>query len=323
MSRAKLPPVRALVRVAGWLVLALSLGFLGHSLWRSAPWSLAAANAAELALAIGAGALAYGLAGFLLAEAWRQLLGPGAFRVGRRHYHALYGRTQIAKYLPGNCLHFVGRQFLGRRLGHGHGALAFASLAETVLLLAVAGILSLPLLGPELAHIPWPVPVWPALLAMAAVGLILVIARPDGAWRRPAVSSTLVALRSWAPRLSKAGLLHLAFFTVGGLILWTGAAAARAPGAQGIDLLGAVSALALGWWAGLAVPGAAAGAGVREAVLVLTLEQHLGAEGALLVALALRAITTMGDLLFFGLSCLTPAPSGTEERHPESKLIVR
>ena len=69
MSRAKLPPVRALVRVAGWLVLAVSLGFLGHSLWRSAPWSLAAANAAELALAIGAGALAYGLAGFLLAEA--------------------------------------------------------------------------------------------------------------------------------------------------------------------------------------------------------------------------------------------------------------
>ena len=309
-----MPPVRALVRVAGWLVLALSLGFLGHSLWRSAPWSLAAANAAELALAIGAGALAYGLAGFLLAEAWRQLLGPGARRVGRRHYHALYGRTQIAKYLPGNCFHFVGRQLLGRELGHGHGALAFASLAETVLLLAVAGILSLPLLGPELAHVSWPLPVWPTLLAMAAVGLILVIVRPDGAWRRPAVSSTLVALRSWAPRLSKAGLLHLAFFTVGGLTLWTVAAAARAPGAHGIDLVGAVPALALGWWAGLAVPGAAAGAGVREAVLVLTLEQHLGAEGALLVALALRVVTTMGDLLFFGLSCLTPAPSGTEVR---------
>ena len=314
MSRATLPRLRALAGVAGWLVLALSLGFLGHSLWRTAPWSLATANAAELAFAIGAGALAYSFAGFLLAEAWRQLLGPGASRVARRHYHALYGRTQIAKYLPGNCFHFLGRQLLGRELGHGHGALAFASLAETVLLLAVAGILSLPLLGPELAHVSWPLPVWPTLLAMAAVGLISVIVRPDGAWRRPAASSTLVALRSWAPRLSKAGLLHLAFFTVGGLTLWTVAAAARAPGAHGIDLVGAVPALALGWWAGLAVPGAAAGAGVREAVLVLTLEQHLGAEGALLVALALRVVTTMGDLLFFGLSCLTPAPSGTEVR---------
>lgn len=308
-----MPPLRALARAAGWLVLALSLGFLGHSLWRNAPWSLAAANAAELAFAIGAGALAYGLAGFLLAEAWRQLLGPGALRTGRRHYHALYGRTQIAKYLPGNCLHFVGRQILGRRLGHGQGALALASLAETALLLAVAGVLSLPLLGPELAHAAGRLPVWPVAVATAAaVGLILVIARPRGARHKPAVSSTLVALRSWAPRLSNAGLLHLAFFAVGGLILWTVAAAASAPGAQGIDLLGAVSALALGWWAGLAVPGAAAGAGVREAVLLLTLEQHLGADGALLVALALRAVTTMGDLLFFGLSCLTPAPGGIE-----------
>jgi glycosyltransferase 2 family protein len=309
------PAVGALARVAGWLVLALSLGFLGHSLWRSTPWSLAAANAAKLAVAIGAGALAYGLAGFLLAEAWRQLLGPGAFGARRRHYHALYGRTQIAKYLPGNCFHFVGRQLLGPRLGHGQGALALASLAETALLLAVAGLLALPLLGPELADVSWPLPVWSALVAMAAVGLILVLVGPDGGSNRAAVASTLVALRSWAPRLARAGLLHLAFFAVGGLILWTVAAAARAPGAHGIDLVGAVPALALGWWAGLAVPGAAAGAGVREAVLVLALEQQLGAGAALLVALVLRVVTTMGDLLFFGLSCLTPAPSGTEVRH--------
>ena len=308
-----MPSLRALARLAGWLVLALALGFLGHSFWQSAPWTLAAARGAELALALAAGTLAYACAGFLLAEAWRHLLGSGASAAPRRHYRALYGRTQLAKYLPGNCLHFVGRQLLGRRLGHGHGALALASLAETALLLAVAGALALPLLGPELAYALGPWPVWPGVAVLAAVvGLMVVIVRASGARHARAVNHTLMALRSLAPRLPRAGLLHLAFFAVGGLILWTVAAAARTPGEQAIDPLTAVSAMALGWWAGFVVPGAAAGVGVREAVLALILEQHLGADGAVLVALALRVVTTLGDLLFFGLCCLTPAPVGTE-----------
>ena len=312
-----MPLLHALARLTGWLVVALALGFLGHGLWLSAPWRLAAARSAELALAIGAGMLAYGLAGFLLAEAWRHLLGAGASVAPRWHYHALYGRTQIAKYLPGNCFHFVGRQLLGHRLGHGHGALALASLAETALLLAVAGALALPLLGPELAQAFGRSPVWPVLaVVLAGVGLMVVIVRPSGPRHDRALPRTLAALRSLAPCLWRAGLLHLAFFAVGGLILWTVAAAARAPSAPAMDLLTAVAAMALGWWAGFIVPGAAAGLGVREAVLVLTLEPHLGADGAVLVALALRMITVLGDLLFFGLCCLTAAPVGTEAAVP-------
>ena len=68
---------------------------------------------------------------------------------------------------------------------------------------------------------------------------------------------------------------------------------------------------------------AAAGIGVREAVLTLSLEQHLGADAALLVALALRVVTTLGDLLFFGLSCLTPAPVGIEARATVLKVDGR
>jgi hypothetical protein len=49
---------RALGRLAGWLVVALALGFVGRQLWRSNPWSLAGAHAAELALAVGIGTLA-------------------------------------------------------------------------------------------------------------------------------------------------------------------------------------------------------------------------------------------------------------------------
>jgi hypothetical protein len=300
------------VRLAGWLVLALALGFLGHSLWQSAPWTLAAARSAELAVAIGAGTLVYGLAGFLLADAWRHLLGPGAGRA-RRHYYALYGRTQVAKYLPGNCFHFVGRQLLGRRLGHRHGALALASLAETALLLAVAGALSLPLLGPELTAASARSPAWLVVVVLAAaVAPIAIVVRRRGAGRARARSGMGAALRSVAPRLSRAGLLYLAFFAIGGLTLWTLAAVVRAPDAPAIGLLAALSTMALAWWAGFVVPGAAAGVGVREAALVLTLEPQLGADGAVLVAVALRAVTTLGDFLFFGLCCFTRAELGSK-----------
>lgn len=79
---------------------------------------------------------------------------------------------------------------------------------------------------------------------------------------------------------------------------------------QAFDLLTAASAMALAL-----VPGAAAGLGGREAVLVLTLEQHLGGEVAVLLALALRVITILGDLL----CCLTPGHVGTEAHATRSE----
>jgi glycosyltransferase 2 family protein len=305
------PSIRTLGRLSGWLVLALALGFLGHSLWQGAPWRLAETRMSELAPAIGAGAAAYAFAGFLLAEAWRHLLGPGTAMAQPRHYHAIYGRTQIAKYLPGNCFHFLGRQLLGRRLGHAHGSLVLASLAESMLLLAVAGAIALPLIGPELARAWGPSPVWLALTMLAGVVVVVVIVCHSGSQCTRAMSSTVDAIRPLAPRVLRAGLLHLAFFAVGGLVLWAVAAAGGPPGERAIDLVTAVSVLAMAWWAGFVVPGAAAGIGVREAVLVLVLEPHLGAESALLVALTLRVITILGDLLFFALSFLTPVPATT------------
>jgi hypothetical protein len=108
----------------------------------------------------------------------------------------------------------------------------------------------------------------------------------------------------------QAGLLHAAFFILAGLILWGLAATIQAPDAASLAPTTAVSALAMAWWAGFVVPGSSAGVGVREAVLVLTLEPHLPSDGALLLALALRLVTTFGDLLFFVIcTCARHDPS--------------
>jgi hypothetical protein len=121
-------------RLIGWAAVAASLGFVGLQLWQHAPWRLAGAHLEALTVAIIGGALLYGLAGLFLSSAWYQLLNTGRGTASLRCHHAVYGRTQIAKYLPGNVFHLVGRQVMGRRLSHSQGRMALASLLEALLL---------------------------------------------------------------------------------------------------------------------------------------------------------------------------------------------
>jgi len=292
---------RRLGRWLGWLVVGLSLAFVGARLWQGAAWDLARPQLASLLLATLAGALVYGLAGFLLSTAWRQILalerppGPAA------GYHAVYGRSQIAKYLPGNCFHLVGRQLLGRALGHSQAALAAASLLEAVLLVALSASLAAPLARPWLGG-------WAALLpfaAVAGVGLLVFAGDrllPRRWWPLPGIAGERGRL------LAIALACHGAFFALAAGLLWLLAAmVSKGEGAMPGPLL-CLSALALAWVAGFIVPGSSAGLGVREAVLIVALESALGAEASTVVALVLRLVTTAGDGVFCALALLLPLP---------------
>ena len=297
---------RQLGRWLGWALTGLAFWFVGARLCRDAPWALVRAHLGELLLATIGGALLYGAAGFLLAAAWREILATQQPPGPASGYHAIYGRTQIAKYLPGNCFHFVGRQMLGGALGHSQAGLALASLIETALLVAVATGLGLPLALARLGA--WSI-VLPAG-ALAAVGLCLTVPRllPAGLWPEPAAAGAGLG------RLPLAGLLRAlalqaAFFGVAGGILWFLAALLGGHGPGALDPLTSISALALAWVAGFVAPGAAAGIGVREAVLIIVLDGALGAEASAAVALTLRLVATAGDGVFFGLALALPLPT--------------
>jgi uncharacterized membrane protein YbhN (UPF0104 family) len=60
---------------------------------------------------------------------------------------------------------------------------------------------------------------------------------------------------------------------------------------------------ALAWVLGFVVPGAPGGIGIREAVFVGLYSQVLGEGVVIGLALVLRIITSMGDLLSFGIAC--------------------
>jgi glycosyltransferase 2 family protein len=290
--------VVAIGRLIGWTAVAASLAFIGLQLWQHAPWRLAGAHLEALMAAVVGGALLYGTAGFLLSSAWYQLLGAGSATASVRCHHAVYARTQIAKYLPGNVFHLVGRQVVGRRLGHGQARLALASLLEALLLVLTAGALSLPLVWRWLDQ----GPLW--IVALTGPGLALIavrwVRRHDLAFR----DLTAGADRGRPPavmRLLRAAALYAIFFLVVAVIFWILAQSVSDPGKTSIGLAASVPLVALAWLVGFATPGSSAGIGVREAVLIAALEGTLGVPASALIALALRLVTIGGDVVFFTL----------------------
>jgi hypothetical protein len=301
----------SIIRLIGWAAVAGSIGFIGFQLWQHAPWQLAAAHARSLAAAVVVGALLYGMAGFLLSSGWHQLLGAGLSTASIRWHHAVYGRTQIAKYLPGNVFHLVGRQVMGRRLGHGQTRLALASLLEAMLLVLVAGGLSLPIVWRGLDH------TLLYILALAGPVLALIAARwfrrhhhptlgnlVNGSDRAHSLAGPPIGLR-----LLRAASLHVAFFLVVAANFWMLALSVGNAGRPPVDFVTSVSAVAHAWLVGLITPGSSAGIGVREAVLIAALESALGVPASTLIALALRLVSIGGDVVFLVLSAAL-APAG-------------
>jgi len=279
-----------MTRTASWIwaARAIALAALGWVLWVfAANWSTAREfmSPRGLAVGIGWGAPAYALLSVLLVIAWRWLCGGYATRPRMRDAYAVWARAQFAKYLPGNVLHFVGRQTLGRRTGTSQAALLWASVMETFGLLLAASVIVLP----------------PAMsMGTAAVGLLVLLVSDRWLRRLPLIGSRLAELPRLQPRrlpglLLPPFLLYLVFLLANGLILF-GLASGGWPEID-LDPAGLIRAFAVAWLAGTLTPGASGGIGVREAVLTLELGPVMGHGNVAALAILLRSVTVGGDLL--------------------------
>jgi glycosyltransferase 2 family protein len=233
---------------------------------------------------VGALMLTYGAANVLLARAWWQLLGfLGASVVWGWAVRA-YGLSQLAKYLPGNIFHLAGRQALGLAAGLPAMALAKSAMWELGLISGVGAlftVLALPLLLPEFQ-------VFVASVAFAC-----------------ALAFSIAGARHWlGPPVALALSWQAAFLAVSGCV-FVGTLVLVVPQSVNATMLPTLcGAHVIAWLAGLLTPGAPAGVGVREIVLLFLLAGRIAEADLLLVVVLGRMVTVVGDTAFFAFAIL-------------------
>lgn len=223
---------------------------------------------------------AYGTASFLLAMAWWHLLRHLGVSITRPLSVRIYGLSQLAKYVPGNIFHLAGRQALGMAQGLPAAPLA-RSMVWELGLLALAGAqfgwVILPLLAPAL-------PGSASAMLWLGSGLLIV-----------------ALLRGWAGRdVAWSFIWQLLFLLVSAAIFMALLAMTTGGGelsaAQWLTIGGAYIAA---WLVGLVTPGAPAGVGVREMILLILLQGMVSESDLLMAVLLGRLTTVVGDVLFF------------------------
>ena len=295
--------LRGLGRLAGLL---LTLACAGYFL------RYAAVNYPSIAeVGLGAGDLwitllltvPYVLAIVLAAAAWMLLLKGRSANLAFTEIFAIYGRAQFAKYLPGNIGHHIGRVWLARRAGLSIKVCLQTMVVETILFIALGACLS----GLAMYAFAYDLPAEMALSAYAQVlpifaGLVLVLPLLIPSLARllkPMKLGSQVneVLNFWPGALVSLramGLMLVCFF-LNGIILW--GLARFVFGEPGGDLLFYLGLYAVSWLAGFLVPGAPAGLGVREAIMLAVLGPLYGSALAIGLSIAARLVSTVGDVL--------------------------
>ncbi len=233
-------------------------------------------------------ALLYGLANFMLALAWRNLLAYFGVEVYRLWATRIYGLTQLAKYVPGNIMHLAGRQVMGLSAGISGRALVKVSIWELGLF-SITGFFFIIIVIPHFFPV---VNIYTAIASFLSALLLMGVGL---GW--------LLGLN-----ILRAFEYYVTFLIISGLI-FTGVLSLVA-GTSSLTVLIALmfsSSYVVAWLIGLITPGAPGGIGVREAILVVLLKGVAPEADLLLAVLLSRVVTVSGDVIFFLLASLIPS----------------
>ncbi len=225
-------------------------------------------------------AVIYGLANIMLALAWWNLLDYFGATTSKLWSVRVYGLTQLAKYVPGNIMHFASRQAMGLAVDIPGWSLVKSSVWELGLI-SIAGALFSILVLPQFL----PIVTAPMVLTMY-VGILLII--------------MLGLKRHVSLSVARAFGCYIVFLIISGMV-FVGVLALLG-GESSIDPWHVIlycSAFVVAWLVGLVTPGAPAGVGVRELVLVVLLRGLVLESDLLLAVLLSRLVTIGGDVLFF------------------------
>lgn len=290
------------------LVVSLALG--GYFLWFC--WQhldlktlVETLNKTSALTALLAASLCYTVIYPLTGLAWRQLLLRQGQNWSPTRLTVFIGITQLAKYAPGNIAQHICRAAYSFKHGMPVRPYATTVVQETLLAAAASVLIGTLLLAPAAwtSTIADYRPILLGALAISCAGiLIFCIDVPANSTNSNGPVSKLLHMTGGLPGPSttlKALTAYCCNYLTIGVGIWL---LALALGLSNVSYGTATSAFAIAWILGFLAPGAPAGLGAREGVMLLVLKGHASDEQVLQLVMLSRAGTMLGDLLAFSIS---------------------
>lgn len=250
-------------------------------------------------LSLAMALVCYLLTYLLSARGWQLVLRIVGVDLAYHRSLGIVATSQIGKYLPGNVGQHVGRMLLARRSGVDMGRAGASIALEPIFLLAAACACSFFALDVLSRALFIYAPTAKDNLLLLAGGMLLcilvVFLVPQFRTRAVPVamkSRLLLSGRNLVLALHVLGI-NGACLLLGSIALWLIVGAMSVPYQDFHPALLGVYAIA--WLFGFVVPGAPAGLGVREALLILGLTPLYGSEVAVTSTAILRLTTVLGD----------------------------
>lgn len=274
------------LRVLGWAAVLLSLAIVGSILWRSA----GQLRDLEWRQFLWSGLVGLGLYGISLALqafVWTGLVSKLSLSSWGWRDVQVYFATHLTKRLPGLPWYMAGRAIIYKKQGRSGEAALVASLLEW------GGMFIAASLWAVLGHFGG---AW-VVLALLGMGALLVVAyrAPSGV---PRVGKWELLTRLPVHWLLLAGGGYGFAWFLGGLIMYSLVPSSPRSSMSLIDI---TSLWTLSGGASMLMAFVPAGLGVREITLSLLLRPHIGDAVALVVALLMRVLFTLGDLVWGGI----------------------
>lgn len=212
-----------------------------------------------------------------LGIAWRAALRDSDVHVSLCWAVSTYAITHVARYVPGNVFHYAGRQVVGVAAGLPGRALVRAAVIEVILVSlsgALISLLAAPLVLPELQGAIW------QLLVLVLIGC---------------AGALLYRLRG--RDIAKVFGLYLFYLALSALTFLVVVAVHAPHGAMAGSWIAVCAAYVAAWLVGMLTPGAPAGLGVRELIVLFLLGKSMDTPTLLFAVLATRAIAIFADTI--------------------------
>lgn len=283
-------------------IILLSFWFIGEKFWEHHNWLQTSALNYELLITVFVCSIIYGISEFLLSFAWRRLLiWFGDKDISTNLCNRIYGKSQIAKYIPGNVFHVLGRHILGSQAGIKHIVLAGATVYEILGLLSIStliGFSGMVIFGLGNIYFSLYQIISILLTTLVITGLAIPLAPYLMSLR--GIIIPYKGMGDLFLNISKVYLFYFIFFLIAGLLLVVIVNIF-------LDINFIITAkliviFSIAWIAGFIIPGAPGGIGVREAVIIFFITPIIGEAQSIAVAIALRFITLLGDVWFLIIS---------------------